>query len=131
MPRIKHEKLTRSNVIGQLRDTLLRMTDDDHSMCQIAAEKGIFCGGFKQHTEAELKERYDWLARKNPEASRDEIEDLANRWQLARQEYSGLEFACDVQLLEHHTCRGWDEFTNEDLAKFYRELLGKEIVVTA
>ena len=131
MSRTRPTKVKRDVAINQLREALVGMTDDDHSMCEIAAEKGIFCGGFKRYSDTELRERYGWLARKNPDAPREVVEDLANRWQLARQEFRDRNLACDVQTIEHHTCGGWDEFSNDELATFYRELLGKEVVVTA
>jgi len=125
------EQVPRDVAINRLREALLELTDDDHSICRIAAEKGIFCGGFKRYSDAELRERYDWLARKYPAASRDEIEHLANQWQLGRQIFEDQAFACDVQEIEHHTCGGWSDFSNEDLAKFCQEILGAEVEITA
>jgi hypothetical protein len=124
-------KIQRANAIADLRAALLRMTDDDHSMCSVAASRGILCGGFRRYSDNELKDRYDWLVRKNPTASRDELEKMANLWQLARQVLEGVPLACDVQKIEHDTCMGWDEFTNDDLEKYYREIVGEDVNVVS
>jgi hypothetical protein len=34
--------------IARLREALVRLTDDDHSLCQVAGERGIFCHGFRR-----------------------------------------------------------------------------------
>jgi hypothetical protein len=34
-----------------------------------------------------------------------------------------------VQKKFHYTCGGWDDFTNEDLVRFYREMTGRSVVV--
>jgi hypothetical protein len=41
-----------------------------------------------------------------------------------------LPLACDVQQMEHDMCRGWDDFSNDELSRFYAELTGKTIVVS-
>ena len=43
--------MTRQEAIEAIRRKILEMVDDEHSMCRIAAEKGIFCRGFRQHTD--------------------------------------------------------------------------------
>ena len=63
---------------------------------------------------------------------RPELEDLANRWQLARQYVLGTQLACDTQADDrehHHTCRGWTDFTDEQLGQFCRELLAEEVEI--
>jgi hypothetical protein len=101
------------------------MTDDEHSMCDVAAERGMYCGGFRRLSDEEFRERYDWLVNHNPKASRKEIEELANQWQLARQIVDRVPLSCDAQLREHDTCNGWNEFTNAELERFCREILHK------
>ena len=59
------------------------MTDDEHSMCLVAAEQDLFCRGFAQYAFPELEDRYWWIVKTRPELARKELEDLANRWQLA------------------------------------------------
>ena len=48
---------------------------------------------------------------------------------MARQEVEGVPTACDVQQIEHDTCGGWDDFTNDDLTRFALELTGKSVRV--
>ncbi len=125
----KQQSVERAEAINLLRAELLKRLDSDMSVCRLAAEKGIFCKGFAQFGDGELKRRYWWIARRRPNISRGELEEIANRWQLARQDVDHLPIACDVQQQEHDTCRGWDDFTNEDLARYYFELTGQPITV--
>jgi len=117
--------MSRADAISRLREALVAMTDDEHSMCQVATEKGIYCYGFRRLSDKEFRQRYDWLVSKNPKASRAEIESLANKWQLARQIVDRVPLSCDAQLKEHDTCNGWNEFTNVELEQFCREILHK------
>lgn len=118
--------VSRSDLIVALRDELSRRAGDV-SICRLAAQTGVFCKGFRRYSDAELKERYGWIAKKNPDASRAEMEELADRWQLAREDVLGAKTSCDVQQLEHDTCGGWDDFSDEDLAKFLHELTGRPL----
>ena len=61
--------------------------------------------------------------------SAQELEDLGNRWQLARQDVREAPLACDVQTIEHDLCGGWDDFTDDDLARFYAEVFKKQVTV--
>ena len=123
--------LTRSEAIALLRRSCLAMVDEEHSLCQVAARLHILCGGFSQWTSAELRQRYDWIARKHPKTTRRELESLANRWQLARQFALDEELSCDVQQREriHPICLGWQGHSDEDLARFCTELKGGEFRV--
>ena len=121
-------KMTREAAISANRSKLLELVDDDHSMCRVAREKGIYCRGFDV-SEAELRSRYSWLTRKNPSMSREELEDRANRWQLARQIVDKVPISCDAQSLEHDTCKGWDGFDDATLARFHQELTGQEVTI--
>ena len=125
----KPESVERAEAINLVRTELLKRTDSETCACKFATERGVFCHGFAQYGDAELKRKYNWITRRRPDLSRDELEEIANRWQLARQEVAGLSVACDVQQMEHDMCNGWDDFSNADLAKFYNELTGKNIVV--
>lgn len=122
--------ITRESAISRLRIALLRLVDDEHSICLVAAQKGVFCQGFRRYTDDQLQEKYRSLLRARPGASRADVEDLANKWQLSRQLFDEVPLACDAQQREHDTCRGWDEFTNDDLARFCRELLGQDVAIT-
>lgn len=120
--------LTRPEAIEGIRKQLLSMVDDEHSACQVAAENNIFCRGFRQYSDDELKERYDWLAKRA--SDREQLEDLANRWQLARALVQDKELACDVQCVERDTCHGWDTHSDEKLAEYYSQLFDEEVTVT-
>ncbi|HXH42037.1 MAG TPA: hypothetical protein VNN08_25660 [Thermoanaerobaculia bacterium] len=133
MPRIESnpETLTRSGAIDLLRAELMKLAGDDASICKIAAEKNIFCRGLHRHSDAELRRQFPWISAKNPRMPRAEMEDLLDRWQLARQEVDQLPTACDVQQREHDGCRGWDDFSDEELSRFCLELAGRKVVVAA
>ena len=121
--------LERDQAIRALRHYLLKLTDEDTSVCQVAAKKGIFCGGFHRYTDEQFREHYANLVARRPGLTRKQLEYLANQWQLARQLVDNVRFACDAQAMEHDTCKGWDEFSNEDLARFCRDILGAEVSV--
>jgi hypothetical protein len=126
-PEVK--RLTRPQAIDALREALVALTDDDTCMCLAAARLGVYCKGFAQWKSYELKERYAWIARNRPGVTRKQLEDLANRWQLARQQVRGTALSCDTQSLEHHTCKGWDGFTDADLAAFHDDLCGEPVEI--
>lgn len=123
------ESMTRSEAINRLRTELVKRSDGDVSACKLAADNGIFCRGFARFSDVELKRQYSWIVRRRPGMSRAELEMIADRWQMARQEVDELPVACDVQQRVHDTCGGWDDFSNEDLSRFYLELFGNEIAV--
>lgn len=129
-PSPKTDNLSRAELINLLRQELLRRAGDDVSACKVAAEQGIFCHGFARYTDAELRRRYEWIVRRRPGLSRQELEEVADRWQMARQEVDGIPIACDVQQKVHDTCRGWDDFSNEELSRFFFEMTGKDVVAT-
>ena len=120
---------SRTDLIDLLRQELVRRADGEMSACRVAKEQGIFCQGFARYTDLDLRRRYDWIARRDPNMSREELEDIADRWQMARQEVASLPTSCDVQQKVHEACRGWDDFSSEELSKFYLEMTGKEVVV--
>jgi hypothetical protein len=128
-PNPQPESIARDEAIKILRAEFLKLVDDENSICKVAAEKGIFCKGFQRHSDVELRKRFRWIARKDRRYTRQEIEDLANRWQLARQDVDELPLACDVQLVEHDSCNGWDDFSNEELAKFVGQMTGRSVAV--
>lgn len=115
--------LTREAAIARLRSELARLAGDD-SVCRAAADRGLFCKGFCRFSEQELRERYSWIVRRRPNVTREELEKIANDWQLAQQEVHDLATSCDVQTKVHDTCRGWHDFTNEELAAFCGEITG-------
>ena len=124
------QSIPRAEVINRLREELVKLSDGDMSACRLAAERGIFCKGFSRFTDEQLKQQYNWILRRRPKMTRAELESVADRWQMARQEVDELPIACDVQQRVHDTCRGWDDFSNDDLSRFYRELTGSEVAVS-
>jgi len=126
------KELTREQVIDDLREALLAAGDDEHSICRIAQEKGLFCHGFAQWKLHELKHRYPQITRSRRHPTRAEMEELADRWQMARQMVSGDALACDLQMHEGElrTCRGWDEFDDAQLERFHVELCGEPVHIT-
>lgn len=127
----KAEIVSRTAVIVALREELGRRAGTDMSFCRLAALMGILCKGFRRYSDAELEQRFGWIARKNPDATREELEELADRWQLARQEALGAKTSCDVQQLEHDTCGGWEDFSNDDLTRALRQLTGRLVTISA
>ena len=126
---LKPLSLSRQQIIDLLRTELLKRAGNDVSVCRLATEQGIFCHGFARYSDEELRNRYEWIVRRRPTMTREELEEIADRWQMARQEVAHTPIACDVQQKLHDTCGGWDDFSNEDLALFYLEMTGKDIVV--
>lgn len=125
------DAVSRGELIALLRSQLVQLGDDESSTCKVAADRQIFCRGFRRYSDEELKRRYGWIYRKQAGGgSRADLEDMANRWQLARQEVMARPTACDVQQLERDSCRGWDDFTSAELAQFYFESSGRTVVVT-
>ena len=125
----KPESIARSEAINLLRVELFKYTDSETSLCKFASEREVFCRGFARYGYGELRRKYGWITRRRPGMTRQELEETANRWQLARQDVSEQPLACDVQQSEHDMCRGWDDFSNEDLSRFYLEFTGKKVVI--
>jgi len=123
------EIISRGGAIDLLRAELLKLAGDEVSVCKVAAEKNIFCRGLHRHSDAALRRKFDWLNRKKQDMTRAELEEMVDSWQLARQEVDQLPVACDVQQGEHDGCSGWDDFSNDELSGFCRELTGREVVV--
>ena len=125
--------ITRNEAIALLRQKCMGLVDEEHSLCQVASQLRILCGGFSQWTSQELKQRYGWIARNRPGITRKELEDLANRWQLARQFVLDQPLSCDVQMQETHhpVCLGWEEHSDADLERFCQELIGQECHVVS
>ena len=117
------DAISRESLIAALRQELSRRAGD-RTVCGAVAEQNIFCGGYKRFSDDELRDRFAWLVRKCPLATRPEIEGLIDAWHLARQEVGGFATTCDMQQVERDFCSGWDDFWTDDLAKFYFELMG-------
>ncbi len=111
------ETWTREEAISRLRVALQKLTDDEHSICQIAAERGIFCHGFQRWPASEFDRRWKGALGRSTHLSRAQMEELANVWQLAEQIRRRVGFACDAQRNGAGGCRGWEEFSDADLAQ--------------
>jgi hypothetical protein len=125
------KRIDRQQCIEALRAKMLSMTDAEHSMCDVAAKKGVYCNGPRQWTFDELKARYGWIVASRPNITREQLEKLANAWQLARQEVFGTRLACDTQSIEHDTCKGFDGWSDRELERFHREICGEEVEIAS
>jgi hypothetical protein len=123
------EVWTRAQAIGNLRRGLLALCDGEHSMCEVAADQGIFCRGFRRWHDAEFHRRWKPALGRSTHLSRPQIERLANVWQLAEQVRCRVPLACDVQTDLRGPCRGWNEFSDETLARYCWEILGRNVIV--
>lgn len=121
--------VTRPQAIAALREALVKLTDREHSLCQVAANNGLFCRGFARFTERGLRRSLARVLEKRTLVRRLEIEEVANVYQLMRQYVSGAALPCDFECTDRELCRGWDEFGNDDLARFHLEILGERVVV--
>ncbi|MBI1854088.1 MAG: hypothetical protein HYR85_27435 [Planctomycetes bacterium] len=121
--------LARAVVIEQLRTFLSSLGGDEHPLCEVAAELGIFCRGQRRLSDSELRATFDWIARTRPGVAREQLEDVANRYKLARQEVLEVPSTCDASMIDRDTCLGWDGFSDSDLAHFYEEWLGEEVAI--
>jgi hypothetical protein len=122
--------ITRETAVAQIRGQLIAMQEEGQSVCRIAAEKGILCRGFSRDTDEELRRRYAAAIPAGADLARRELESRANSWQLERQRDEGSLLCCDVQYMSYETCRAWDDFSNDELARFCHELLGEQVRVT-
>ncbi len=123
------ETWSREEAIAGLRRRLQELGGEEHSMCQVAAERGIFCRGFRRWHDAEFHERWRVVLGQSTHLSRAQIEQLADLWQLSEQIRCRVGLACDAQTIAHGPCRGWDEFTDRSLEQFCAEVLSRRVVV--
>ncbi|HEU5249152.1 MAG TPA: hypothetical protein VFW15_04130 [Thermoanaerobaculia bacterium] len=119
----------RNEAISRLRSSLLAMTDDEHSLCQVAAERGIFCRGFRRWSETEFDRRWRMYIGRSTHLSREQMEEYANLWELAEQIRKRVSLACDAQTEARGPCRGWNEFSNAEIARFCNDVLGENVEV--
>lgn len=119
----------RDDAISRLRASLVAMTDADHSLCQVAAERRIFCRGFRRWGEAEFDRRWRKFIGRSTHLSRAQMEEYANLWELGEQIRRRVSLACDAQSAQKGPCRGWNEFSNAELARFCSDVLGANVEV--
>jgi hypothetical protein len=123
------KSLKRQDAIRELRDHLLSLVDDDHTICEVVATMGILCKGLSRLSDEELRQRFDWIARTRPGASRRKLEEAALRYKLARQEVLCVESTCDASVIDRDTCLGWDEFTDADLVRFFHDWFSQDVQI--
>jgi hypothetical protein len=126
---VSEEVISRETAVARIRRQLIVLSEPGKSVCQIAAEQNILCRGFHRDSDDEIRRRYADVLSEDAGTSRQEMEARANAWQLERQRGEGTLLCCDVQYMFRETCRGWDDFTNEELERFCRELLGEQVRV--
>jgi hypothetical protein len=121
------ERMARPKAIEILRDRLTSLCDEEHCACEVAAHLGVFCQGFRNQSDRQLRQRFDWIASKRPKASRAEIERLVSLYHVGRQEVTGAVLCCDVETREHCACDGWNMFDNHQLETFCSELADRSV----
>jgi hypothetical protein len=123
------ERLSRPEVIARIRATLASLTDEENCACAVAARYGILCGGFAGIPDREFRDRFGWIARTRPEASRPELEEIVSAYHLGRQQTRGAAVCCDVETREHCACDGWNQFDSAALEKFCLQITGDRVVI--
>ena len=126
---LRVESLSRPAAICLLRERLTALCREGECACAATARLDVFCGGFRALTDRELRERFPWIARSRPNASREELEKLISLYHLGRQEVDGMTLCCDVETREHCACDGWNRFDNLALEGAVLELTGRHVVV--
>ncbi|HEY3124861.1 MAG TPA: hypothetical protein VGK70_12480 [Thermoanaerobaculia bacterium] len=122
------DRLSRPQAIEEIRRIINSLPEDDERCaCAIASRYGIFCKGFSRYSDEEFRQRFHWIVRKRPGASRAELEKLASLYHLGRQEVAGAAICCDVETRERCGCDGWNTFDNATLEDFYSNLTGRQV----
>ena len=78
-------------------------------------------------TDKEFRQRFNWIARPRPRASREELEELVSAYHLGRQQIAGAILCCDVETRDHCACDGWNQFDNSALEAFCLQVTGQKI----
>ena len=121
---VPEETISRETAIARIRLKLIELCTTGKSACQVATERNILCGGFHRDSDAELREKYEPYVARAERISRADLERAANAWHLARQRAEETPVSCDVQYRSYEVCRGWNEFSNDELSTFCCELSG-------
>ena len=121
------EKVTRLQAIDRIRLVLSALEDERSCACAVAARFGVFCQGFRALSDREFRQRFYWIARPRPQASRQELEELVSAYHLGRQQVAGASLCCDVETRDHCACDGWNRFDNAALEAFCYQVTGKKI----
>ena len=121
--------ISRDTAVRRIRERLIAWSEPGKSMCQIAAEKKVFCRGFDRESEDALRWRYAEKVPVTPYVPIQEVKARVNTWQLERQMEEDARICCDVQYRFYETCRAFDDFSNEELAQFCFELTGERVTI--
>jgi hypothetical protein len=121
------ERLSRPEALERIRRKLAPLTDEQSCLCSVAGRLGILCGGFRNLSDEDFRRRFDWIARKRPGASREELEQLVSFYHLGRQASTGAVLCCDLETREHCACDGWNAFANPDLEKIFEKITGRPV----
>ncbi len=116
---------TREGAVAVLRERLARMADGEHSICWMAADRGIFCRGFRRWNDREFHERWKATLGVSTHLNRAQMEEFADLWQQSEQLCHGIALACDLPPAARAACRGWDEFTDLELQGFCCDLIAQ------
>jgi hypothetical protein len=103
--------------------------EEENSLCRVAGEQGLFCFGFRRWNAAEFDRRWRDFIGRSTRLSRVQMEEFANVWQLTEQSRCNAALACDAAASGQGPCRGWNEFSNEELARFCCDPLGEDVEV--
>jgi hypothetical protein len=118
------ETISREVAFSRIRLKLIELCANGKSACRVATERNILCGGFRRHSDEELQQKYEPYVAGAERISRSDLERAANAWHLARQRTEAALVSCDVQYRSYEVCRGWNDFSNDELATFCFELSG-------
>ena len=116
---------TRDEAIACLRAHLASIADQERSICRVAAECGIFCRGFRRWNDREFHERWKATLGVSTHLTRSQMEQLADLWQLYEQLRHGVDLACDLPADAPSACHGWEEFSDQEIKGFCREVIGQ------
>lgn len=125
------ETLTREALIERLRLALLRRRLEPDAVCDVAAEHGHFCPGFAHWMVHTLRRRHGPFELERPPPSNEEIAALLLEWKELRLSGFALATYCRASAPSGNqpVCRGWDEWSSGQLARFYHELSGEAVQV--
>ena len=120
---------TRPEAIDRLRVALLAICGGERTMCRAAAAEGIFCHGFRRWPESEFHDRWKRHIGTSTHLTRNQMEELADLWQLSEQVSRRDSLICDSQTAFPGACRGWNEFSDADLEAFCLDILALRVTI--
>ena len=112
---------SRDEAIARLRGRLVEIAGEERSICRVAADRGIFCRGFRRWNDREFHDRWKATLGVSTHLTRPQMEQLADIWQLSEQLRHGVGLACDAPAGANGACRGWEEFSDHEIKEFSLE----------